>query len=528
MKSQTIIPEDLKSWYALSCPTAGLRFDKRTLELLDCDGDGFIRTPEVKGALEWLGAKGVTLKDLFAPLEADAKKISDITQRQAALDREEPSQLEKAALAEWEEKGKSADVAVLGDATAAAEAALSAVESTIDAFFTPSDDMPLVTEEADVKLPLKEKLNPRYLEAILDFSAKCVAPFFGEDKTELTRIEWKEVKSKFVAYRAWIGSKPVMCADARANLDEEEKLVRFRYYLGEFLHNFITMDRLYANDGSAIFQTGVLRLDGREMNLCFHVANEAAHSALVGKSNCCVLYLKLSRPAEKSERQICAVVTAGRISTLYVGRNGVFYDRDGNDWQATITKIVENQVSLGEAFWSPWRKLGDSIASMVKKFIGDKQSKSFSGVESGVKNVQGSGAAMASSVAAIGIGIAMIGAAAASIMAAVSSMPWWQVLLSLAAVVLVVSVPSMVLAWFKLRRRDLAAVLNASGWAINREMRFSMRLANGFTKCVKPKSNALIWMVVVLLIAVAAVLSARYVMPKAPCAENAPQPVAVQ
>jgi hypothetical protein len=107
-------------------------------------------------------------------------------------------------------------------------------------------------------------------------------------------------------------------------------------------------------------------------------------------------------------------------------------------------------------------------------------------------------------------------------------MPWWQVLLSLAAVVLVVSVPSMVLAWFKLRRRDLAAVLNASGWAINREMRFSMRLANGFTKCVKPKSNALIWLVVVLLIAVAAVLSARYVMPKAACAENAPQPVAVQ
>ena len=53
---------------------------------------------------------------------------------------------------------------------------------------------------------------------------------------------------------------------------------------------------------------------------------------------------------------------------------------------------------------------------------------------------------------------------------------------ALAAVVLVVSVPSAVLAYFKLRKRDLGAILNASGWAINRPMRFSMRRARDFTK----------------------------------------------
>ena len=92
---------------------------------------------------------------------------------------------------------------------------------------------------------------------------------------------------------------------------------------------------------------------------------------------------------------------------------------------------------------------------------------------------------MASSVAAIGIGIGMVGAACASIMAAVSTMVWWQVLVAIAAVIAVVSVPSVILTWFKLRRRDLGAILNACGWAINRPMRFSMRLARTFTACAR-------------------------------------------
>ena len=89
---------------------------------------------------------------------------------------------------------------------------------------------------------------------------------------------------------------------------------------------------------------------------------------------------------------------------------------------------------------------------------------------------------MASSVAAIGIGIGMIGAAFASVMAVVSSMSWWQILVGLAAIVVAVSLPSVILAWFKLRRRDISAILNASGWAINRQMRFSVKRARGFTR----------------------------------------------
>ena len=495
------ISKDLKEWYAIACPTTGVRFDLRTLQLMDPDGDGRVRSPEVQAALKYLADKGVTTADLECPSEEDEKKLADVLKRQAELDKAEPSELEKAAMAEWEAKGKTAEIAVLGDATADADAALAAVEKVVDDFFTPPEDMPLVTEEPDKALPLKEHLNPKYLEAILAFDEKCVTPILGADKSSLSRMEWKAVKAKLAPYRAWIAAKPVMSPGSKDDLVEEERLLRYKLHLGELLENYVTMDRLYESD-TAIYQTGILRIDGREMNLCFHVDSEAAHSALVEKSNCCVIYLKLSRPSEKAERLICAVVTAGQVGTLYVGRNGVFYDRDGKDWEAVITKVVESQVSLLEAFWAPWKKIGEGIAGMVKKFIGDKQSKATESVQKGTESTQAGGAAMASSVAAIGIGIGMVGAAAASLMAAISSMPAWKIGVAVVALVLIVSVPSMILAWFKLRKRDLGVILNACGWAINRPMHFSMKRARGFTKCAA-NPMAKVWFALLVLLILA-------------------------
>ncbi|MBQ4384539.1 MAG: hypothetical protein II823_01300 [Kiritimatiellae bacterium] len=479
---------DPKLWFAISMPIKGVRFDRRMLELMDSDHDGRIRADEVIGAIDFLKSKGVDLDSVFKVGEEDEKALADVLARQSDLAKLEPSDEEKKAMSDWTEKGRDPSVAVLGEATASAEAALAAVEPAIDAFFTPPPDMPLVTEAPDVALPLKDHLNPKYLEAVVAFADKVVAPLLGERET-LSRLDWKAVKGSFAAYRAWVAAKPVMNAAAKAALDDEERVLRYKLHIVEFLENFVNMKRLYHVDSLAIFQTGTLRIDAKEMNLCFDVESEAAHSALAAKSNCCILYLKLTRPAEKAERSVCAVVTAGRVAGLYVGRNGVFCDRDGKYWEAVVTRIVESQVSLAEAFWAPWKKMGEGIAAAVKKFLGERQAKGEAAAQSALsaqppsegQNSQ-AGAAMASSVAAIGIGIGMIGAAFASVMAVVSSMTWWQILAGIAAIVVAVSLPSVILAWFKLRRRDIGAILNASGWAVNRQMRFSVKRARAFTR----------------------------------------------
>src|SRR5436190_5444386 len=47
---------DQKLWVALSCPTRGLEFDSKTLDLIDSDKDGRIRPPELIAACKWAGA----------------------------------------------------------------------------------------------------------------------------------------------------------------------------------------------------------------------------------------------------------------------------------------------------------------------------------------------------------------------------------------------------------------------------------------------------------------------------------------
>ena len=56
---------DQKLWVALSCPVKGLQIDERTLTLIDTDGDGHVRPPEVIAAVSWACAR---LKDPAALL----------------------------------------------------------------------------------------------------------------------------------------------------------------------------------------------------------------------------------------------------------------------------------------------------------------------------------------------------------------------------------------------------------------------------------------------------------------------------
>ena len=46
---------DQKLWVALSCPTRGIEFDTRTLDLIDSDDDARVHANEVLGAIGWAG-----------------------------------------------------------------------------------------------------------------------------------------------------------------------------------------------------------------------------------------------------------------------------------------------------------------------------------------------------------------------------------------------------------------------------------------------------------------------------------------
>ena len=164
-----------------------------------------------------------------------------------------------------------------------------------------------------------------------------------------------------------------------------------------------------------------------------------------------------------------------------------------------ISKVVESQVSLKEAFWAPWAKIGNTIAEQCKKFLSSKQDAAVANVGKHVDATAAAaanpppaqpapapnGAAIASSVAALGVGVGMAGAACAALVGLIAGLPPWKIVAGIAAIILLVSLPSVILAWFKLRARDLGAILNACGWAVNRSLYFSMGLARTFTRPAK-------------------------------------------
>ena len=69
--------------------------------------------------------------------------------------------------------------------------------------------------------------------------------------------------------------------------------------------------------------------------------------------------------------------------------------------------------------------------------------------------------------AAIGMAVGALGVALSSIFKGIFALTWWQVLLVVVAIMLIISAPACFIAWRKLRRRNLGPVLNANGWAVN-------------------------------------------------------------
>jgi len=58
-----------------------------------------------------------------------------------------------------------------------------------------------------------------------------------------------------------------------------------------------------------------------------------------------------------------------------------FYDRSGDDWDATVTKIVENPTSVRSAFWSPYKRVVRAIEQHVTKRASAADSEAGQGLE---------------------------------------------------------------------------------------------------------------------------------------------------
>ncbi|HNI46135.1 MAG TPA: hypothetical protein PK230_15635, partial [Chitinophagales bacterium] len=92
--------------------------------------------------------------------------------------------------------------------------------------------------------------------------------------------------------------------------------------------------------------------------------------------------------------------------------------------------------------------------------------------------------------AAIGLAIGAIGSVIMAIISGFLALEWWKMPLALLGLILIISGPSMVLAWLKLRKRNLAPVLDANGWAVNAKAIISIPFGTRLTHLAKMPKNA--------------------------------------
>jgi len=445
---------------------------------------------------------------------------------------------------EWADQATSAAILTLGAATSTAASAVATVRAKVDDYFararlaafdpralgavnrSESDylavaahdlttaasevaHLPIARINPGQPLPLLEAVNPAWIDALATLHREAVTPAFGFATTSLTEAQWTTLKIKTDAYSSHVAAKrgavveklgpdrlrfiaayapaaraalgELIARDAALSAEFEtianvEKLLRYTRDFRSLLHNYVNFFDFYSPDRLAVFQAGTLYLDNRSTEFCLEVAGP---SPLAAMSKAYIAYCDLKRPGGAT-RKIAACITQGDSDYLFVGRNGLFYDRQGLDWDASITAIVDNPISVQQAFLSPYKKFLRMIEEQVAKRAAAAETESNARLAAlADKTANADKLAPAPSpptapkkidvgaVAAIGVAITGAISALTLILGYVFGLAAWQYPLVLLGVILVISGPSMLIAWLKLRQRTLAPLLEANGWAIN-------------------------------------------------------------
>ena len=392
---------------------------------------------------------------------------------------------------------------------------------------------PIARVTGKAEIDLSEPVNPAWAAQF-----ELVKSVAFADKKVLTEADWAAVGAAFAAYTAWKGAKAGAAVEALgletvkkflaedkkaallelvaqdAALSEEaaniEMVDKFLHILRDFyrlLRNFVTLSDFYTKEKgvSAIFQSGRLIIDQRECRFCMQVADAAKHNASAAASGMFLVYCDCTTKSKPGKLAIVAAVTVGEIGDLVPGKNAIYYDNSGLEWDAVITKVVDNPISVMQAFWNPYRRMATAVENLINKSAAEKDNKMMADATAKinaaptVKPAEGENKApaqpfdiakFAGIFAAIGMAVGMIATALVNLAKGLLELSWWQLVLVFLGLLMIISGPAMVLAWLKLRRRNIAPLLNANGWAVNAAAKISIPFGNTLTDVAKfPKMN---------------------------------------
>jgi hypothetical protein len=389
---------------------------------------------------------------------------------------------------------------------------------------------PLARVEPARPLPLLEGVNPAFADALAALHRDAVVPLLGPGVKDLTRARWRELEARLAGHGEWqarkagaaveglglLRARAILAGGARAALEallaedlahaaeanavgDVVRMVHYHRDLYLLLRNFVAFADFYDPRVPAVFQAGTLYLDGRSCDLCIRVDDPGAHAPLATLSRMYIAYCACRRPGGEA-MNVAACFTQGDSDYLMVGRNGIFVDRKGKDWDATIVKIVDNPISIRQAFFAPYKKLARLLEEQAAKLAASKAAAADERLAGAAATVTATATGarpppprpepvdvgkMVGIIAALGVGAGALGTLLGGFVSGFTALqPWWAKVVAVVGAVLVVSGPSMFMAWLKLRQRTLGPVLDATGWAVNGRVHVNIPL--GWTLTARP------------------------------------------
>lgn len=383
---------------------------------------------------------------------------------------------------------------------------------------------PLARPNPNGRLDLTGDLNPHYSEPLTRFHATVMSHLDAGDR--LDPEEWARIVTVFAEHRAWFEARPevtvrdlpverlrmyveaprfntaareLISESHRTALDLDnvrllERLILYQAWLLPFVNSFVSFPTLYDPDQRALFEMGSLIMDGRHFTLAVRILDRDLHKRLSASSNVFVLFVEVTDREGKAMYDVAIPVTSGGRGNLQVGKRGIFVDTDGHSHHAKVSHIVENPISFREALISPFMRMGHAITGKLEQMqtaAQDKIEKFGVGAVTKVEEASTTPVAEAAPpptatstgglLAGGGIALAALGSSGAFVLSTLAGMKVWTILGVLFGLSQAILLPILLVAWIKLRRRDLSAILEGSGWGINARMRLTRRQATTFT-----------------------------------------------
>ncbi len=155
---------------------------------------------------------------------------------------------------------------------------------------------------------------------------------------------------------------------------------------------------------------------------------------------------------------------------------------------------MDNPISIRQAFFAPYKKfvrlIEEQVAKRAAAADADANARLADAAALAANSNKSASKIDIGTVAALGVAVGAIGGAVGAVVTGLAKLSLTQLPLVPLSLMAAISGPSMLIAWLKLRQRNLGPLLEANGWAINGRVKINLPFGTKLTDLATFPANS--------------------------------------